>query len=155
MSFGLCKKFVYVPLSVIVFKVLLSVNSKMSSTLSPGSIIIGVLVSDTIDYYNKQTKDLLLNRPLPGTAGESRLENVGEVENKGFEFTLNTVNIEKPDFLWSSSIQISSNKNKVVSLGDSDEIYLDTTAWNTADASDGGGTPSNTPVGMKSQFSSL
>ena len=99
-----------------------------------------------IDYYNKQTKDLLLNRPLPGTAGESRLENVGEVENKGFEFTLNTVNIEKPDFLWSSSIQISSNKNKVVSLGGSDDIYPYTLGWNTADASEGGGTPSNTPV---------
>ena len=40
-----------------------------------------------IDYYNKQTKDLLLAKPLPGTAGDTRLENVGEVENKGFEFT--------------------------------------------------------------------
>ena len=52
-----------------------------------------------IDYYNKQTKDLLLAKPLPGTAGDTRLENVGEVENKGFEFTLNSVNIEKPDFV--------------------------------------------------------
>ena len=32
-----------------------------------------------IDYYNKQTKDLLLARPLPGTAGDTRLENVGAV----------------------------------------------------------------------------
>ena len=77
-----------------------------------------------IDYYNKQTKDLLLERPLPGTAGDTRLENVGEVENKGLEFTFNTVNIEKPDFVWSSNLQISANRNKVISLGDSPFINL-------------------------------
>ena len=77
-----------------------------------------------IDYYNKQTKDLLLAKPLPGTAGDTRLENVGEVENKGFEFTLNSVNIEKPDFVWSSNLQISANRNKVVSIGDAQEILL-------------------------------
>jgi TonB-linked SusC/RagA family outer membrane protein len=77
-----------------------------------------------IDYYNKQTKDLLLAKPLPGTAGDTRLENVGQVENKGFEFTLNSVNIEKPDFVWSSNLQISANRNKVVSLGDATEILL-------------------------------
>tara|TARA_B100000963_G_scaffold174670_1_gene151955 strand:- start:5945 stop:9034 length:3090 start_codon:yes stop_codon:yes gene_type:complete len=77
-----------------------------------------------IDYYNKQTKDLLLAKPLPGTAGDTRLENVGEVENKGFEFTLNSVNIEKPDFVWSSNLQISANRNKVISLGGSPFIPL-------------------------------
>ena len=77
-----------------------------------------------IDYYNKQTKDLLLAKPLPGTAGDTRLENVGEVENKGFEFTFNSVNIEKPDFVWSSNLQISANRNKVVSIGEATEILL-------------------------------
>ncbi len=77
-----------------------------------------------VDYYNKQTKDLLLARPLPGTAGDTRLENVGEVENKGLEFTFNTVNIEKPDFVWSSNLQISANRNKVISLGDAAFIDL-------------------------------
>lgn len=78
-----------------------------------------------MDYYNKQTKDLLLERPLPKTAGATRLENVGEVENKGFEFTFNSVNIEKPDFVWSSSLQISANRNKIISLGDSSFIDLE------------------------------
>ena len=77
-----------------------------------------------IDYYNKQTKDLLLAKPLPGTAGDTRLENVGEVENKGFEFTFNSVNIEKPDFVWSSNFQISANRNKVVSIGEVPFINL-------------------------------
>ena len=77
-----------------------------------------------MDYYNKQTKDLLLARPLPGTAGDTRLENVGEVQNKGFEFTINSVNIEKPDFVWSSNLQISANRNSVISLGDAPFINL-------------------------------
>ena len=78
-----------------------------------------------IDYYNKQTKDLLLAKPLPGTAGDTRLENIGQVENKGFEFTFNSVNIEKPDFVWSSNLQISANRNKVVSIGDAPFIDLE------------------------------
>ena len=74
-----------------------------------------------LDYYNKRTKDLLLNRPIPGTAGETRLENVGEIENKGFEFTINSLNIDKPDFTWSTNLTISANKNKVISIGDGAE----------------------------------
>ena len=74
-----------------------------------------------LDYYNKRTKDLLLNRPIPGTAGETRLENVGEIENKGFEFTINSLNIDKPDFTWSTNLTISANKNKVISIGDGQE----------------------------------
>ena len=74
-----------------------------------------------VDYYNKKTKDLLLNRPIPGTAGVTRLENVGEIENKGFEFTINSLNIDKPDFTWSTNLTISANKNKVISIGDGQE----------------------------------
>jgi len=79
-----------------------------------------------LDYYNKRTKDLLLNRPIPGTAGETRLENVGEIENKGFELSVNSLNIDKPDFTWSTNLTISANKNKVLSIGDGQEfINLD------------------------------
>ena len=67
-----------------------------------------------IDYYNKQTKDLLLAKPLPGTAGDTRLENIGQVENMGFEFTFNSVNIEKPDFVWSSNLQSLQTETKLL-----------------------------------------
>ena len=76
-----------------------------------------------VDYYNKQTKDLLLAKPLPGTAGGSRLENVGEIENVGFEASLSSINIQKDDFSWNSTFTISRNKNKVLSLGA--EEYID------------------------------
>jgi outer membrane receptor protein involved in Fe transport len=55
-----------------------------------------------IDYYSKLTKDLLLAKPLPGTAGGTRLENVGEIENKGFEIAFTSYNIQKNDFKWNS-----------------------------------------------------
>jgi outer membrane receptor protein involved in Fe transport len=59
-----------------------------------------------IDYYSKLTKDLLLAKPLPGTAGGSRLENVGEIENKGFEIAFTSYNIQKNDFKWNSTLTL-------------------------------------------------
>jgi len=74
----------------------------------------------TVDYYNKQTKDLLLDRPLPESSGYSSItENIGRVENKGFEFSLSTVNLDGK-FKWNTMINVSANRNKVL------ELYNDT-----------------------------
>jgi hypothetical protein len=77
-----------------------------------------------IDYYTKLTKDLLLAKPLPGTAGGTRLENVGEIENKGFEIAFTSYNIQKNDFKWNSTLTLSSNKNKILNLGSIPYINL-------------------------------
>lgn len=64
-------------------------------------------------YYNLKT-DLLLNVNLPIASGfGSSMQNVGEIENKGFEFALNTVNIDTKDFSWNTSFNISTNKIKL------------------------------------------
>lgn len=71
------------------------------------------------DYYIKKTSDLLLNVELPATTGStSVLRNIGSVENKGFELAINTINIDGNGkrFTWSTSGNISFNKNKVLSL---------------------------------------
>lgn len=71
----------------------------------------------TFDYYNKQTKDLLLNVPVPKTLGYSILtQNFGEMENKGFELGINGRIIEKKDFTWSASFNVSRNNNLVKKL---------------------------------------
>jgi outer membrane receptor protein involved in Fe transport len=58
-------------------------------------------VSGSIDIYNRTTKDLLVNRSLPTVTGfTSILVNLGEVGNKGFELTLNTVNLQLNNFSW-------------------------------------------------------
>jgi outer membrane receptor protein involved in Fe transport len=70
----------------------------------------------TIDYYNKQTKDLLLDRPLPESSGFSTItENIGKVENKGFELSLATNNLTGK-FIWNTQFNLSTNKNKVIRL---------------------------------------
>ena len=69
-----------------------------------------------IDYYYKKTSGLLLNRLLPYTSGYASItENVGELENKGLEFTINSTNISGK-FTWQTSFNISTNKNKVLSI---------------------------------------
>ncbi|WP_148226412.1 SusC/RagA family TonB-linked outer membrane protein [Paludibacter propionicigenes] len=70
----------------------------------------------TVDYYNKQTKDLLLDRLIPESSGYSSvIENIGRVENKGFEFNLSTVNLDGA-FKWTTVFNLSANRNKVLEL---------------------------------------
>ena len=79
------------------------------------------------DYYKKTTNNLLLFRDLPSTAGSRVLENVGSVENKGFEFLVSTTNIDKNDFKWTSNLSISTNKSEVLDLGDEEYINIQST----------------------------
>ncbi len=70
----------------------------------------------TADYYNKQTDDLLLSRPLSSSSGFSSItENVGKVENKGVELTIATQNLTGK-FTWNTQFNISGNRNKVLEL---------------------------------------
>lgn len=79
-------------------------------------------ISGEIDYYIKKTNDLLLDVPVPGTSGfDVQTRNIGAVDNKGFEFVLNTSNITG-EFKWNTSFNFSINKNKVTELGMQDII---------------------------------
>ncbi len=80
--------------------------------------IIKNRISVEVDYYNRNTRDLLLNVNVPATSGFStQLRNVGKLNNKGFEFTINSENFVGKDFRWSTSINFGANKNKVTDLG--------------------------------------
>nr|WP_299073725.1 TonB-dependent receptor [uncultured Allomuricauda sp.] len=69
------------------------------------------------DYYVKKTEDLLFNAILPTSSGfTNSVRNVGEMENKGFEFELTTKNF-MGDFNWITSLNMNFNRNKVTSLG--------------------------------------
>lgn len=70
----------------------------------------------TIDYYIKNTRDLLNTVQLPSGFGfTSTIQNVGEIQNKGFEFALDARVIDKA-FKWDLSTNIAFNRNKVVKL---------------------------------------
>ncbi|MCG8391026.1 MAG: hypothetical protein MJA30_36085, partial [Cytophagales bacterium] len=61
---------------------------------------------------------LLINEPLPYESGlRSIRRNLGEVENRGFEISINSVNINTGDFRWESSFNIARNVNEVLALG--------------------------------------
>jgi len=68
------------------------------------------------DAYLRKTRDLLLDAPLPTSTGyTSALQNIGNLENKGLEFSLNTTNIDK-EIKWTSGFNISFNRNEVTNL---------------------------------------
>ncbi|MEX2234875.1 MAG: TonB-dependent receptor [Cyclobacteriaceae bacterium] len=81
-------------------------------------------LSVSADYYVKTTTDLLLNIPLPRTSGfASTLTNIGEMENKGIELGVNTINVDG-DFSWQTNFNFSMNQNKVLSLVGGQDIRL-------------------------------
>ena len=73
-------------------------------------------INGEIDYYVKKTTDLLLEVNVPGSTGFSRqFKNVGALENKGFEFVLNTQNTVGK-LKWNTSFNIATNANKVTNI---------------------------------------
>jgi len=81
-------------------------------------------VNFIFDVYYKKTSDLLLNVPFPLYTGyASSLQNVGSVENKGIELSLNTNNIKTKNFSWRSTLVFAANRNKVLSLGGASSFF--------------------------------
>lgn len=82
------------------------------------------LFSITADYFVSNTKDLLLNVPVPGTSGFSNsLQNIGEVQNRGFELGLNT-SFNLGELNWSINANIATLTNEVIALGSSGEPII-------------------------------
>lgn len=75
-------------------------------------------INGTVDYYVRRTKDMLWDYqvPTPPYLYGSILANVGEMENKGLEVLVNIIPVSTKDFQWQTSVNFSTNKNKLVSL---------------------------------------
>ncbi len=70
----------------------------------------------TVDYYNKQTKDLLQFRPIPPNSGFGSIaENIGQMENKGIEVTIGATHDLGP-VRWTTNLNLSANRNKITKL---------------------------------------
>lgn len=88
-------------------------------------------IDATFDYYIKNSRNFLFQKPLPAfllggvaeysdvAAIKSPYYNAGQIENKGFEFSINSKNIVNNEFKWSSTLIFSKYNNKVVSLNGS------------------------------------
>lgn len=86
-----------------------------------------------VDFYRKNTSDLLLNANLPPSFGFSTaLMNVGKVRNEGIEITVDNVNIKNKNFSWSTAFNISFNRNKVLELARNEESLVSIISYSNA-----------------------
>lgn len=107
-------------------------NSKLkweTTTEYNAGIDIGLLndrITLTANAYYKETRDLLLKTPAPLGSGtsEKQTTNIGNISNKGFEFTLNAKLIENKAVSWSFSANIAHNINRITDLGDYNNLTI-------------------------------
>ena len=122
--------------TVLTSKQLANLNLKWegSSTLNAG-IDLGFLnsrINFAADFYIKNTKDLLLAQNLAYVTGfDAQWQNIGKIQNKGFELNLNTVNIQSKKFMWSTDINLSFVKNTLKSLQDGTQSMFSATRFNS------------------------
>lgn len=65
----------------------------------------------SLEYYNRDTKDLLYNRPISSTTGfQNYLGNLGQLNNRGWELELRTINFAGNNFNWTSVLNMTHNK---------------------------------------------
>ncbi len=79
---------------------------------------LGGRINGTIEYYNKTTKDMIWSYPVSTSYYPVgwMIANVGEMNNRGIELTLNATPIRGRNFSWDTSLNLSHNRNKIVSL---------------------------------------
>lgn len=80
-------------------------------------------VNFTAEWYNNQISDMLMASIIPASTGYAQqYQNIGEMRNRGWEFTLNTVNIQRKNYRWTTDLNLSFNRSKVLSL-EEDQLF--------------------------------
>ncbi len=125
-----------------------AINNTDVSTLVPSSILgnpdlkwetttsfnagldfgfVGDRVNLSVDWYNNQSDDLIILNDIPNTTGYTKqYQNLGAIRNRGVEIVLNSVNIDRSGFRWTTDFNMSFNRSKVLSLygrGGKDYMY--------------------------------
>ncbi len=74
-------------------------------------------ISGTLEYYSKESVDLILDKPLPRSLGVNKIvTNIGSIKNFGWEASLRSINFNSDDFTWTTGINFSLNKNEWTKL---------------------------------------
>ena len=102
-------------------------------------------LNGTVEYYDKQTKDLLYTYsvPVPPYLYPSMVANVGSMSNKGIELLINGDIVRKKDFRWNASFNFAHNKNEITSLSNNE---FSTSSIKTGDAWIRGGSSNTTHI---------
>jgi hypothetical protein len=92
-------------------------ESKKGSNIGIDYSILNGRISGSIDAYLSKSKDLLVQRALPPVSGFTSIwTNLGSIQNKGINLSVNTMNMKRNNFEWNSSIAVWVNRNKVLHL---------------------------------------
>ncbi|MFD1768646.1 SusC/RagA family TonB-linked outer membrane protein [Sphingobacterium suaedae] len=88
--------------------------------------VLGSRLSGSFDWYTRNSSNLLLNVPTMLASGfSSYLDNAGEVQSRGWDLEITTRNMQRESFSWSTSLNVSHNRNKVTKLiADQQEILI-------------------------------
>jgi TonB-dependent starch-binding outer membrane protein SusC len=82
-------------------------------------------VTGTLEFYQRKTTDQLLEKPLSRTTGfASFTDNIGEVQNTGYEALIN-VNLLDGDIKWDAGLNLSHNKSEILSLANGETQFID------------------------------
>ncbi len=96
-------------------------ESTLASNIGIDFNLFSGRISGAFEYYNMNTEDLLLSSQIPNMTGYSTFTtNVGSVNNKGVEITVNTVNVKTGGFEWATTLTFAKNNNKITDLMDID-----------------------------------
>ena len=83
-------------------------------------------ITGVVDYYKKNTTDLLLLTPISGLQGGSAIfRNIGEIENSGWEFELRGDIIKNGNFRWNAGVTFSTYDSEVLQLADDNDLFVD------------------------------
>ena len=105
-------------------------ESTISSNLGFDFGILNNKFQVTIDLYNNTTDKLLVKVPVQQSSGyETQIQNVGATNNRGIELQLAGTVLRSKDFSWTFSYNVSSNQNKIVSLGNNQSFFLQNSKW--------------------------
>ncbi len=88
------------------------------------------------EFYINRSSNLLLNAKLPLSSGHSSIiRNIGATQNKGVDISVTSTNITNKNFTWTTTLNISHNKNKILALSDGDS-FLTSSNWQKDGPSD-------------------
>ncbi len=105
-------------------------ESNESRNLGMDLSVLRDRITLSVDVYNNQAKNLLLNVPIASTYGySSQLQNIGKTSNKGVEVQLGALIAKKKDFTWNANFNISFNTNRVEALGQNQKLFFPAASW--------------------------
>ncbi len=92
------------------------------------AVLYDYFLEVSLELYQRNTTQLLINRELPMTAGfPSVTENTGELRNRGIEVSLSTTNVNQDNFKWNTDVTFALNRNEIVSLPGGEDVRY--SAW--------------------------